>query len=151
MPVEPIREMAMAALADRLTTIVAGPVYHTSPTVTRSLLSIDQYKGPTDLPLLGVMRSSGSTFGAVTHDTWAHAFRVTLWGYVRATAGVLAGTWLERLWQDLRTCVLGDPTLGGRVLQVELDGLPLDTDEGALEPWAWFAQDCLITMHEAAA
>ena len=147
---EPIREQLFVAAAERLELIAAGPGYRTVPSlVTRSLLSIDQYA--TELaagPVLGVMRSSGSTYELETLTTRRHALVLTVWGYVRGDDQVLAGTWLERLWDDVVTCLFADPSLKGLARDVEVSG-PLETDDGGLEPLGWFAQDFVITLAES--
>jgi hypothetical protein len=151
MPPElPIEEKVMVAIADRLSTIVAGAHYHTTPAlITRALLSIDQYAAELEAgPVLGIMRSSGSTEEQETLTSRVHQLVVTVWGYVREGQGVIAGDWLARLWQDHRDAIRTDPTLGGLVRDVSLDGRPRETDEGALEPLAFFAQDWLITARE---
>ena len=170
---EPTRELVMAAMAEQLATITAGVVvypvtsfpvdYWTMPSlVSRELRWITQYDQPlappdtaTQLdagPVLGVVRSSGSTFERIQHgqsarpvvEAFEHEIRVTIWGFVKATASVLAGTWIERLWQDHLVCLLSDPRLGGLARHpIEPDG-PLDTDDGTLELLAFFAQDWLI-------
>jgi hypothetical protein len=138
----------MAAMATQLATIIAGATYWTTPAlVTRALLSIDQY---TSFPVLGVMRASGSALPRVERGRgYRHEFRITVWGYVKETAGVLAGTWLERLWEDHIHCLLADPSLGlGHLLaDCRPDG-GMDTDDGVLEPVAFFAQDWLVLAHE---
>jgi hypothetical protein len=170
---EPKRELVMAAIAAQLATITAGSVsypfspfpvdYWTSPSlVSRELLWITQYDQPLTPPattsrldagpVLGVTRSSGSTVERVQHgqssrpalEAFEHEMRVTIWGFVKATSGVLAGTWIERLWQDHIACLLADPRLGGLARQpIEPEGV-MDTDDGFLEPLAFFAQDWLI-------
>jgi hypothetical protein len=145
---EPLRERVMAAMATQLGTIVAGSTYWVTPVlVTRALLSIKQYAA---FPVLGVMRASGSGLPRVERGRgYRHEFRVTVWGYERATETELVGTRLERLWADHVRCLLGDPTLGlgHLVADCRPDG-ETDTDNGALEPQAWFAQDWLIWAHE---
>ena len=169
MPAEPLRERTMAAIAAQLATIQEGTVvypdttvdYWTTPSlITRSLLWIPQYDRPltsnssiTQLdagPVLGVVRSSGSTFERLLHVDPAaaatgleHMQRLTIWGYVKGTASVLAGTLLERLWQDVYQCLLVDPTFGSVALDSKPDGT-LDTDDGALEPLGYFAQDWVV-------
>lgn len=162
MPQEPIREKVMAAMRDRLATITAGVTYWTSPSlVTRELLWITQYNQPlippgtaTQLdagPVLGCMRASGSQFERLTHpkvghvaESFEHFQRVTVWGFAKKTDTVIVGTLIERLWQDHLGALLADPSLGGlATLPIVPDG-DLDTDDGALEPLAYFAQDWLI-------
>jgi hypothetical protein len=70
--------------------------------------------------------------------------RVTVWGFVKATSGVIAGTWAERLFQDHLECLLANPRLGTLARQTITPDGPLDTDDGFLEPLAYFAQDWLI-------
>lgn len=165
MPPEPVREKVMVALADQLATITAGDTYWTTPSlVTRELLWITQYNQPLGVgpdptatqldagPVLGIMRSSGSTFERILHgaanrpvvEAFEHEMRVTVWGFVKATPGVIAGTWAERLFQDHLACLLATSRLGTLARQsIEPDGA-LDTDDGFLEPLAFFAQDWLV-------
>ena len=145
--------------------------YWTTPSlITRSLLWLPQYDQPlvagdpaTQLdagPVLGVVRASGSEFTRVMHTDpqgpvaagYEHQIRFTLWGYVKATATVIAATLLERLWQDTVECLLVDPTLAARAADAEpitmkLEPLgDLDTDDGAMEPLGFFAQDWLAVV-----
>lgn len=169
---EPIRERVMAAMATQLATITAGVVvygaksveYLTTPSlVTRALLWVPDYDQPlvagnpaTQLdagPVIGVVRSSGSTFERLTHVDPAgpqsagfeHHQRITIWGYAKFTASVAVSTWLERLWQDIVECLFVDPTFGGLALSSYPDG-PVDTDDGALEPLGYIAQDWLVVV-----
>lgn len=149
-PTEPLRERAMAAMATQLDTIATGATYWTTPDVTRALLGIKQYTTLQGVPLLGVVRASGSQLERVERGRgYRHAFRVTVWGYVEGTANEPVATRLERLWDDHVRCLLADPTLGLGTLLADCrpDGLT-DTDNGVLEPQAWFAQDWLILAHE---
>lgn len=147
---EPVRERVKAAIAARLETIpaVGAPTYLTVPAlVTRSLLSIDQY--PTELesgPVLGVARSSGSTFEQATMTSRRHRIVVTVWGYVKG-GDVIAETLLERLWDDVARCLLADPRLGGTVMDLDMIGAT-ETDDGALEPLGFFAQDWAAIVDE---
>jgi hypothetical protein len=153
-PPEPIRERVLAAVASRLQTIQAGETYWTSPIVDRALLALTQYTARLDAGdrILGVLRSSLSTYRTVAHDLMGHEFRFAIWGYVKADGTVGAGTWLERLWADHVRCLLADPGLGGLVRDLAPDPEgTTDTDEGALEPYAAFTQDWLAQMHEAVA
>ena len=161
----------MAAIAQRLGTIVAGTTtigsitvfYHTTPShTTRSLGWISQYDQPlappvmaTQLdagPVLGVVRNSGSLFARLTHDIapgtgpidgFAHEMRLSVWGYVKATASDAAGTLIERLWADHINAILVDPGLGTLVADTRPDG-PMDTDDGLLEPLAAFSQTWVV-------
>ena len=169
----PIRVRTMVRIAERLAMIEAGTVIHSDPDavveyttspslVTRSPLWITQYDQPlappamaTQLdagPVLGVVRSSGSSIEQVLNpspsrpilDSYEHQQRVTVWGYAKATAETLAGDLIEMLWEDHVKGLLADPRLGGlAVMDITPDG-PLDTDDGALEPLAFFAQDWLV-------
>lgn len=145
--------------------------FWTTPSlVTRQVKAIQQYDQPLtsgspttqlDLgPVLSVVRSSGSTFQRQTHadpaghesEGYEHQQRVMIWGYVKATATVLAGTLVERLWQDCVECLLVDRTLGsGATAGPALGSGPddqgsLDTDDGQLEPLGFFAQDWLVVV-----
>jgi hypothetical protein len=159
---EPIREQVLAAVAARLDAIAAsatpGEPYWTTPVVTRELLSPDQYAEIlTDGGvILGVMRASGSLLESAERPSgWRHEIRFTVSGYVRATAGVLAGTWLERLWRDHMLALLADAgapdpadrPLGGLVTDLLPDG-PVATDDGGAEPEAWFSQPWVAIAHE---
>lgn len=172
MPAEPIRERTMAAVAEQLETIQGGTVvygskaveYWTTPSlVTRALLWLPQYDQPlaagdptTQLdqgPVLGVVRASGSTFTRTIHvdpdgpvsSGFEHEQRMTVWGYVKQTETDQAATVLERLFQDTVECLLVDSTLGGLAVDCRPDGA-LDTDDGAMEPLAFFAQDWLVVV-----
>ena len=70
---------------------------------------------------------------------------MTLWGYVKATSTLLAATLIERLWQDVLECLMVDPSFGGLAMKSEPDGT-LDTDDGAMEPLGFFAQDWLVVV-----
>lgn len=143
--------------------------YWTTPSlVTLEVRAIQQYDQPLaagspttqlDLgPVLSVVRSSGSTFKRDTHVEavresagYEHQQRVMIWGYVKATAGdipdanVIAGTLIERLWQDCVECLLVDRTFDGAALGSGPDDEgALDTDDGQLEPLGFFAQDWLV-------
>lgn len=148
--VEPLRERAMAAMAMQLDTIAEGSSYWTTPDITRALLGIKQYPTLQTTPILGVMRSSGSTLTRVERGRgYRHEFRITVWGYVEGTEFERVATRLERLWDDHVRSLLADPTLGlgHLVTDCRPDGVT-DTDNGVLEPQAWFAQDWLILAHE---
>jgi hypothetical protein len=176
MPMEPIREQVMVAVTAQLATIQAGTVvyslpsgskavdYWTTPSlISRALLWLPQYDQPltagveeTQLdrgPVLGVVRSSGSDFERIMHTDPAgpvalgfeHHQRLTIWGYVKATPLLVASTLIERLWQDVTECLLVDPTFGKLALKAEPDG-SLDTDDGAMEPLGFFAQDWLVVV-----
>jgi hypothetical protein len=149
---EPIQTQVLATVAERLAEIavVGAPTYRTAPAlVTRSLLSIDQYQQELEVgPVLGVMRTSGCTFEPITQTSRRHRIRFTVWGYVRGDAVGPAGEWLDRLWDDTVRCLLTDPKLGGLVMDLDLDG-GLDTDDGALEPQGFFAQDWAALVDES--
>jgi hypothetical protein len=146
---EPVRERVKAAMATRLATIATEPGYLTVPAlVTRAPLAIDQHRA--DLaqgPVLGVTRSSGSTYDQETQTSRLHRVVVAVIGYVRGMAALPADTALERLWEDHLRCLRGDPTLGGLARDCEPLG-GTETDEGALEPSALFVQDWLVTVEE---
>lgn len=141
MPSEPIREQILAAVATRLATITTSTYWATPVLITRALLSIDHYKE--DLlagPVFGVTRATGSLIERAGHDEDAYLdhFRFTVECYVRDRGGVLAGTWLERSWQDHFSVLIDDEFLGGLVDSLRPD--ITETDDGALEPEAWFRQ-----------
>lgn len=148
---EPIRTRIEKAIADTLGQIAAGDYRTTPALVTRALKPIDQYQKRELLagPVLGVMRGSGSLVEADAHtrtvDT--HRHRVAVWGYVLGSSDEpsgddLAGDLLNDLWQDHVDVLLADPTLGGLVYRCLPEG-PMETDEGAREPLAFFRQHWL--------
>ena len=146
----PIRDRIKDALVARLYTIKEGGDYWTTPAlVTRQLLAIDQYK--TELatgPVLGVMRGSGSTLEQIAQPAeFEHGLVVSVWGYVRGTDLAPADPALERLWDDVARCLLQETTLAGLVRDIRPTGT-LDTDDGALEPHGFFAQDWLVTADQ---
>jgi len=167
---EPWREQVMLAIVERLQTIVAGSVtygaltveYQTTPSlVSRALQGIAQYDQPlappdpqTQLdigPVLGVMRSSGSTFSRIQHvpDSggailgFAHELRLRVWAYCKPTMSDIVGTILERVWWDHMQAILVEPRFGGLVSDTMPDGV-LDTDDGVIEPLGYFYQDWLV-------
>jgi len=153
--VEPLEERIEAAIATRLATIAASDVYWTTPKVTRSLLSIDQYEGAAEADLgrgiLGVMRSSGSVIRAHDDrdDTLMHYHRVAVWGYVIGDAVIAAGTRLNRLFADHLRCLLAPETITAPILDIRPDpDMPRDTDDGAREPRAFFREHWLVTATE---
>jgi hypothetical protein len=147
-PVQPIRERIERAIAARLETMKESAEYWSTPAlVTRSLLDIDQYKLVLKTgPVLGVVRGSGSTREAASMTSWADEHRVGIWGYVLGDDQLLAGDRLNRLWEDTVTCLLprdGEVgAFGGLVQDLRPDG-PMDTDDGAREPFAFFRQHWL--------
>lgn len=150
-PLAPIRDQIKDAMVARLYTINAGEDYWATPSlVTRALLSIDQYKAELAIgPVLGVMRSSGSRLEQVGQTAeFDDDSLVTIWGYVRGDSVVSADTALERLWVDVTRCFLAETTLAGLVRNLWPEG-PTDTDGGALEPLAFFAQDWLVMANQS--
>lgn len=149
---EPIREQILAAVTTQLGTIVAGVtvgdyVYALTPVVvSRVPLAAKQYEDELRTsggPILGVTRGSESLLTVQAHRTDGAApfideFRFLVVAYVRAIDGVLAGTLLERAWEDHVRCLREDPTLTGLIddLRPELT----ETDDGELEPEGWFRQ-----------
>lgn len=152
---EPIREQIQAAVADRLTTIQAGTLvktytYWATPTVvTRALLSIVHYKVELETgPVLGVTRATGSLLASQAQPKiYSDLYRFTVEGYVRERGDVLAATWLERSWEDHVRCLLDDPWLGTLVLDLRPD--TTETDDGDLEPAAWFRQGWIAELSRA--
>lgn len=161
-PAPPVLITVMAAMAERLVTIKAGTVVYddlgvtaeywlTPATVTRSVLDIDQYR-PEQLPLLGLVRSSWATAQRLSHDDIrGHEFVVTLVGYVLGdhdtVDGIVATDLLAQLYDDARTALMLDRTLGGLV--DSCDPHPqgrVDTDDGVLEPRALFEEPWLIRV-----
>lgn len=141
MPNEPLREQILEAVSDVLSGIVAGTTYWSTPAlVTRALLSIGHYKVELESgPVYGVTRSSGSELAFQAQPfLYGTLFRFTVEAFVRLRDGVMAGTWLERAWQDHVTALLADPYLGGLVMDLRPE--TTETDDGALEPEAWFRQ-----------
>lgn len=165
----PVRWQAMVAMATQLATIQMGPViygaesvtYFTTPSlVTLSLRGIAQYNQPlaagnpaTQLdagPVLGVTRSSQSTLRRLLRSGGRAAYesyqRVTVEGYIKAADGKLAGEWIEGLIEDHMAALLVTPTLGG-LATLDIEPVDeLDTDNGALEPHAYFAQDWRVVV-----
>ena len=147
----PIRDRIKDAMVARLYTIKAGAEYWSTPSlVTRKLLAIDQYKAElAQGPVLGVMRSSGSRLEQIAQPAeFEHGLIVTVWGFVRGDGVTDADTALERLWDDTVRCLLNETTLAGLVRDLYPEG-PTDTDGGALEPLAYFAQDWLVTANQS--
>lgn len=171
---EPVRALVMQAIAAQLQTIRLGSVeygggvatveyYSTPSVVTRSLKWITQYdkaiseEGQSQLdlgPVFGVVRGSGSEIQRVLNNPRAPGAYdlnqiITIWGYVKATADRLAGDVLDDVIEDHLAALFVDPALwlhplGPRnTLPVEPFG-PLDTDDGVLEPLAYFAQNWRI-------
>ena len=160
----PFRAQIIQAIEARLATITAGTLVYTDPgrniryrltpkTVTRSVLPMDQYEPKDDWPLLGIMRWAGSTVAKDMHTgahgrlVYEHALSLQIRGYVRGdhpilTDAVLAGDLLEDLWADHFACLTVDPTLGGLVDDFGPVG-ELETDQGALEPDAYFIKPWL--------
>lgn len=146
-PSAPLRDRIKDAMVARLMTMTAGAEYWATPSlVTRRLLAIDQYKVElAQGPVLGVMRTSGSTYGPQPEGTsFEHNHRVAVWGYVKGDLDVPADVQLERLWDDVFRCLLADPSLNDLVMDLQPEG-SLDTDDGALEPLGFFAQTWLAT------
>jgi len=147
---EPLRERVQIAVAERLTKIEAGDIYWATPAlVTRSLLSVDQYKAELELgPVYGVTRSSESALSFQAQpDVYQDLYRFTVEVYVRLRDTVVAATWLERVWTDHVRCLLADPSLGGLVLDLRPE--VTETDDGVLEPEAWFRQGWLAELSHA--
>lgn len=147
----PIRERVAIAMAEALVTIATGTIYWTSPTVTRSLLSISHYERQEDFPILGVVRSSGSVLEPAQRPMGFRAqYLLSVIGYVWGSDTVLAGSQLERLWADHVACLLSPAhrSLGGLVTGLAPVG-PCDTDDGELEPKAVFRQDWSMILHES--
>lgn len=73
-----------------------------------------------------------------------HEHRVAIIGYVLGRPGLLAGDYLNRLWEDVKTCLLADGVLAGLVMDIRPEG-GMTTDGGVLEPQAYFRQHWLAT------
>jgi hypothetical protein len=144
----PIREQIERAVAARLVTIVEGPDYFftiTPERLTREMLDLEHFKYQALLregPILGVMRGSGSTFDPdYSQTSESHAHRFALWGYVYS--GIEddpVNDLLNRLWQDATKCLLLDRTLAGLAKMLLTPDGPMDTDDGAKEPYGVFRQ-----------
>src|SRR5262245_27830626 len=138
--VEPIREQGLTQVAAQLATMTDVDCWATPALVTRALLSVDQYT--TELqtgPVFGVTRSSGSQLATIALPTLYHdTFRFSVECYVRLRDTVTGATWLERAWDDHVRCLLAQPILNHLVRDLRLD--TTDTDDGILEPAAWFIQ-----------
>lgn len=158
---EPLYVTAMKAIAERLATIHAGTVVYSEPelsveysttpvTITRSMLGIEQYR-PEQLPLIGVVRSSWTDVKPLTHDApavYGHEFIVRIVGYVlgdheTVNGGVIATDRLAMLYDDIRTALTIDRSLGGIVEDSQPTGA-VETDDGLLEPYGMFEQAWLL-------
>jgi hypothetical protein len=148
------RNAVERAVEERLKAIVTGETYLTTPVlVTRSIVpDIREYDTPellgTGRPIFGVLRRSGSAFqrdGQETHGN-THAFAIV--GYVKGVPqGEPAEVASERCWsafKDAVVCLSEDPTLSGLVDDLICEE-ETETDEGAIEPFAWFVQPFLAT------
>jgi hypothetical protein len=153
---EPLREQVLVAVVAKLQAMVGnrfwGTPYPTPPRVERPLKVPEN---PTQLPLLVVLEGSldgpGSTVKievtAGGEVGLRHEFKVVLFGWIAAHAGVLASTWRQRLWQDCLVTLMADNTLDGLVMAIEW-APEMETNEGAGENIALFAQPLNITFHE---
>lgn len=160
---EPIEEQVKDAVVVRLKTIASDASYRTTPQlVTRSLLWITHYNR-TDMPVLAVVRASGTTMRAVAHPDAVDAgamylqdIRFAVWGYDvgdhEPTMGsVVVDTKLARLRDDTVQCLLSPNTLtalAGLVMNIFPDPDEyVDTDDGALEPFGYFKQIWLAQVY----
>jgi hypothetical protein len=144
----PWRDRVEQAVADRLATIVAGDTYLQTPAlVTRSLVpDAREYDNNEELgqgAVIGVVRRSGSTSEVDGQDTRdnEHRFMVMIFvkGELRGAPEKVASRLGLYALCDTIVCLRSDPTLGGVVADLDLDG-PTDNDEGTLEPYALFSQ-----------
>jgi hypothetical protein len=103
----------------------------------------------THRPTIAVVADTGSTVEIeVTvggQVGMRHAFNVSFVGYVKATNGVSAATWKQRLWDDFFTVLMAAGTLGGRCSAIQIG--PLE-DEWLLEPQGEWVQPATIVFHE---
>lgn len=153
MPLQPIEELVKDAAVARLKTIAGDSSYWSVPQdVKRSLGWITVYKA-SEMPLLGVVRASGTTIRMVAQPDdpglsvyWAHDIRFAVWGYDAGDHETVVGptavdTKLARLREDTIRCLLSDDTLGGLCMNLQPDPDEfVDTDDGALEPLGYFKQ-----------
>lgn len=153
MPSEPLREQAILQIVALLETMTGtrpwGGTYPDPVTVSREVVAVEQVNR---FPHCIVVEDDASEMtifeaGPGADGTYQHAFRVSVYGYVKATTGVGRSTWLERLWDDVVTTLLASQGLGGIAAGIGLD--PRLTDTGAFEPLGAFAQDLVVTMHES--
>lgn len=140
---EPLREQVLEQVA----TILRGMTgrraafrgaYPADPVVERVYQEPDQVNR---FPHLIVREAGGSSWrdiAATGH--FEDAFRVLVYGYVQATPGVTASTWLQRLLWDLKLTLATETTLqglksdDGQVRTISFEETSEITDEGLLEP-----------------
>lgn len=153
---EPAREQVLVALAEKLSAMTGLRFWGTPyPNAVRVERPLKVPENPTQLPLLAVLEGSldgrGSTVrievGAGGQVGLRHEFKVILFGYIAAAVGVLANTWRQRLWADSLVTLMAENTLGGLVMEITW-GAEMETNEGAGESVATFAQPLIITFHE---
>lgn len=147
---EPLREQILARVATNLDAITEGGTvgshtYWSTPTVVRDPVSITHYTAELDAgPVFGVVRGSGSRLDvqSLADDsgarTWVDTYRFIIHCYEQKRGETLAGTALERSWEDHIQCLLADRFLGGLVDDLRPE--ESETDDGELEPQAWFRQ-----------
>lgn len=155
---EPIREQALTRIITALQSM-KGPrpgldglpwgSYPNDPVVTRGYTGeelVNQY------PALFVSRRGGSSIGGSDETTVGdfqgvfHYFRVDIYGYVHTEQNVLAGTWLERLWDDVHTTLMANSTLGGIAQKISLEDED-EYDEDTVQ--AGFRQGVTVVLYES--
>ena len=155
---EPIRESVLAAMVALLATMTGDRPgadgqpwgqYPNDPVVTRGYLDEAQVN---QFPALFVTRRAGSsvkertTVGAQVGVE--HRFLIDIYGYAQTAQNVPAGTWLERLWDDVYTTLMKDWTLGGICEQLTFDGED-DYDEDGVK--AGFRMGLTAVLYESKA
>jgi hypothetical protein len=124
--------------------------YPNDPVVERVFKSDEQVN---QFPHLCVCRAPGSSMEILSGTGGAvgvrHYFRVSIIGYTETKDGVLAGTWLERLWDDVHTTLMAHNTLGGCAEDVKFEGTEDDYDEDQVK--AGFRQDVVVWLYESKA
>lgn len=155
---EPLREQALAKIVELLrgmTGLRLGPdgqpwgQYPTDPIVRRGYLDEAQVN---EFPAIFVARRAGSTIREDQETTVGTAiglvseFLIDIFGYVQSKDGVLASTWLERLYDDVVTTLLANWTLGGVAQTLRFDGED-DYDEDEIK--AGFRLGVRVVLYES--
>lgn|SRR5882724_7945238 len=120
---EPIREQALTAIVVALKTMTGDRPgadglpwgqYPNDPIIKRGYIDEALVN---EFPALFVARRAGSTVVEQTVVAGSqgveHTFLIDIYGYVKTANNVPAGTWLERLWDDVYTTLMKNYTLGG--------------------------------------
>lgn len=155
---EPIREQALDAIVALLRGMTGDRPgldgtpwgqYPNDPVVLRGYQDealVNQY------PSLFVARRPGSSVAEETTTGGMvgvfHSFLIDIYGYVQTASNVPAGTWLERLWDDVYTTLMKNWTLGGICQQLKFDGED-DYDEDTVK--AGFRMGITAILYESKA